>query len=99
MALDLILKDLYVRFIAIFRSLSPNSKKTDTDGSYSQTEDKNNSMDPKVLIEKALTAGRAALNEKESKELLARFGIPVLQEAVVENEDDETCEPENIQET
>lgn len=45
-------------------------------------------MEPVVLIERCRQAGREALNEAESKQLLRHYGVPVVQEAVATTEDE-----------
>ena len=45
-------------------------------------------MDINTLLKEAKQAGKTALNESESKQLLKAFGIPVVSETVVFNKDD-----------
>ena len=45
-------------------------------------------MDINKLLKEAKKAGKTALNESESKQLLKAFGIPVVSETVVFNKDD-----------
>ncbi len=47
-----------------------------------------NSMDDGVMIREALDAGRSALDEAESKRLLAAWGIPVVEERVAADEEE-----------
>lgn len=43
-------------------------------------------MDPQQIIQNALTSGKDRLNERESKQLLSEFGIPVTDDIVAEDE-------------
>jgi acetate---CoA ligase (ADP-forming) subunit beta len=48
--------------------------------------------DPEYLIQNAISSGRKALNEYESKLLLASFGVPVCREALASSADDAVVE-------
>ncbi len=45
-------------------------------------------MEINKLLKEAKQAGKAALNESESKQFLKAFGIPVVSETVVFNKED-----------